>query len=214
MVLKPSDTTPVTTVMMAEMMAEFLPPGVMNVVCGDRDTGRALVGHEIPQLISITGSVRAGMQVAEQASQTLKRCHLELGGKAANIVFDDAPLDQAMEGIVNGIFDITDPNTGTRWDSLVVGNVGQVPALYDPTNPYLTDGNNTFREFAGAADQRDAKARGLQGERERTPHGPRAHDGDIMPGFRHRASGLRCRRSTHGSVPRARRRPDGGTPGR
>ena len=101
-VLKPSDTTPVTTVMMAELMAEFLPPGVMNVVCGDRDTGRALVDHEIPQLVSITGSVRAGMQVAEQASRTLKRCHLELGGKAPVVVFDDADLEAAAEAIAIG----------------------------------------------------------------------------------------------------------------
>jgi len=101
-VLKPSDTTPVTTVMMAEMMAEFLPPGVMNVVCGDRDTGRALVDHTIPQLVSITGSVRAGMQVAEQAARTLKRCHLELGGKAPVVVFDDADLEAAAEGIAVG----------------------------------------------------------------------------------------------------------------
>ena len=98
-VLKPSDTTPVTTVMMAELMAEFLPPGVMNVVCGDRDTGRALVAHEVPQLVSVTGSVRAGMEVAEAASKTLKRCHLELGGKAPVVVFDDADIEAAAEAI-------------------------------------------------------------------------------------------------------------------
>src|SRR4030095_6371010 len=63
-VLKPSDTTPVSTVLMAETMAEFLPPGVCNVICGDRDTGRALVEHPVPQMISITGSVRAGKEVA------------------------------------------------------------------------------------------------------------------------------------------------------
>src|SRR3712207_9513607 len=81
-VLKPSDTTPVTTVMLAEMAAEFLPEGVFNVVCGDRDTGRALVEHEVPQMVSITGSVRAGMEVAKAAANDLKRVHLELGGKA------------------------------------------------------------------------------------------------------------------------------------
>ena len=63
-VLKPSDTTPVSTLLLAEIAAEFLPPGVFNVVCGDRDTGRALVAHDIPQMVSITGSVRAGMEVA------------------------------------------------------------------------------------------------------------------------------------------------------
>ena len=96
-VLKPSDTTPVSTVMMAEIMAEFLPPGVFNVVCGDRDTGRALVAHDIPDMVSVTGSVRAGMQVAEAAAADLKRVHLELGGKAPVIVFDDADLGAAAE---------------------------------------------------------------------------------------------------------------------
>ena len=82
MVLKPSDTTPVTTLLMAELMSEFLPPGVFNVVCGDRDTGRALVEHPVPPMVSITGSVRAGMEVAGAAADDLKRVHLELGGKA------------------------------------------------------------------------------------------------------------------------------------
>ncbi len=104
-VLKPSDTTPVTTVMMAEMAAEFLPPGVFNVVCGDREAGRALVEHPIPQMVSITGSVRAGMQVAEAAAHDLKRTHLELGGKAPVIVFDDADIEAAAEAIaVAGYF--------------------------------------------------------------------------------------------------------------
>ena len=98
-VLKPSDTTPVTTLLMAEIMAEFLPLGVVNVVCGDRDTGRAMVAHETPALVSITGSVRAGKEVAEAASGDLKRLHLELGGKAPVIVFDDADLEQAAEAI-------------------------------------------------------------------------------------------------------------------
>jgi betaine-aldehyde dehydrogenase len=98
-VIKPSDTTPVTTVMLAEIAAEFLPQGVFNVVCGDRDTGRALVEHPTPQLVSITGSVRAGMEVARSAASDLKRTHLELGGKAPVIVFDDADLDAAAEAI-------------------------------------------------------------------------------------------------------------------
>ena len=86
-VLKPSDTTPVSTLRLAELAAEVFPPGVLNVVCGDRDTGRALVEHRIPQLVAITGSVRAGMQVAESAARGLKRVHLELGGKAPVVVF-------------------------------------------------------------------------------------------------------------------------------
>ncbi|TDU89734.1 betaine-aldehyde dehydrogenase [Kribbella voronezhensis] len=98
-VLKPSDTTPASTVLLAELCNEFLPPGVLNVVCGDRDTGRALVDHDIPQLVAITGSVRAGMEVASAAARKLKRTHLELGGKAPVVVFDDADLDAAAEAI-------------------------------------------------------------------------------------------------------------------
>jgi betaine-aldehyde dehydrogenase len=98
-VLKPSDTTPASTVLLAELCNEFLPPGVLNVVCGDRDTGRALVDHDIPQLVAITGSVRAGMEVASAAARKLKRTHLELGGKAPVVVFDDADLEAAAEAI-------------------------------------------------------------------------------------------------------------------
>jgi len=98
-VLKPSDTTPASTTLFAEMAQEFLPPGVFNVVCGNRDTGRALVEHPIPQMVSITGSVRAGMEVAGSAAAQLKRAHLELGGKAPVIVFDDADIEAAAEGI-------------------------------------------------------------------------------------------------------------------
>jgi betaine-aldehyde dehydrogenase len=98
-VLKPSDTTPVTTAMMAEIAAEFFPPGVLNVICGDRETGRALVAHKTPAMVSITGSVRAGYEVAGAAAQDLKRVHLELGGKAPVVVFDDADLADAAENI-------------------------------------------------------------------------------------------------------------------
>jgi betaine-aldehyde dehydrogenase len=101
-VLKPSDTTPATTIMLAEIAAEFLPPGVLNVVAGDRDTGRALVAHRIPQQVSITGSVRAGMEVASAAAADLKRTHLELGGKAPVVIFDDADLAAAAEAIAIG----------------------------------------------------------------------------------------------------------------
>ncbi len=98
-VLKPSDTTPASTVWMAEVMSEFLPEGVFNVVTGDRDTGRALIEHKIPQMVSITGSVRAGMEVAKSASNDLKKVHLELGGKAPVVVFADANLEAAAEAI-------------------------------------------------------------------------------------------------------------------
>ena len=104
-VLKPSDTTPASTALLAEIAAEFLPPGVLNVICGDRDTGRTMVAHDAPAMVSITGSVRAGMEVAEAASAGLKRVHLELGGKAPVVVFDDADVAAAAEAIaVAGYF--------------------------------------------------------------------------------------------------------------
>ncbi|GLW04901.1 gamma-aminobutyraldehyde dehydrogenase [Microtetraspora sp. NBRC 13810] len=88
-VLKPSDTTPVATVKLAEICGEILPPGVFNVVVGDRETGALVVGHPSAQMVAITGSVGAGMQVAKTAADDLKRVHLELGGKAPVVVFDD-----------------------------------------------------------------------------------------------------------------------------
>ncbi len=99
-VLKPSDTTPVSTLLLAEIAADIFPPGVFNVICGDRDTGRALVAHDIPQMVSITGSVRAGIEVAQAAAAGLKRVHLELGGKAPVVVFDDADTDRAAQQII------------------------------------------------------------------------------------------------------------------
>jgi betaine-aldehyde dehydrogenase len=99
MVLKPSDTTPASTLFMAELMSQVLPEGVFGVVCGDRDTGRALVEHPTPAMVSITGSVRAGTEVAETAAHDLKRVHLELGGKAPVIVFDDVDIASAVENI-------------------------------------------------------------------------------------------------------------------
>ena len=98
-VLKPSDTTPETTLLMAEIAAEHMPAGVFNVVTGDRDTGRMVVEHDTPGLVAITGSVRAGVEVAASAAKNLKRAHLELGGKAPVVVFDDADIEAAVEGI-------------------------------------------------------------------------------------------------------------------
>lgn len=104
-VLKPSDTTPASTVRMAELIGDILPPGVFNVITGDRETGRALVEHEIPQMVSITGSVRAGMEVAGSAAKDVKRVHLELGGKAPVVIFEDADIEAAAEWIaVAGYF--------------------------------------------------------------------------------------------------------------
>ena len=124
-VLKPSDTTPATTTLLAEIAAEFLPAGVFNVICGDRDTGRAMVSHDTPAMVSITGSVRAGMQVAEAASHSLKRVHLELGGKAPVVVFDDADIAAAAEGIaIAGYF-----NAGQ--DCTAATRVIAAPGVYD-----------------------------------------------------------------------------------
>ncbi|CAN2209725.1 PutA NAD-dependent aldehyde dehydrogenases [Candidatus Nanopelagicaceae bacterium] len=104
-VLKPSDTTPASTVFMAQIMSEFLPDGVINVITGERETGAALVDHATPSMVSITGSVRAGMEVAGAAAKSLKRVHLELGGKAPVVVFNDADLAAAAEGIaIAGFF--------------------------------------------------------------------------------------------------------------
>ena len=124
-VLKPSDTTPATTGLLAEIAAEFLPAGVFNVICGDRDTGRSMVLHDTPSMVSVTGSVRAGMQVAEAASHSLKRVHLELGGKAPVVVFDDADIAAAAEGIaIAGFF-----NAGQ--DCTAATRVLCAPGAYD-----------------------------------------------------------------------------------
>lgn len=104
-VLKPSDTTPASTLWMAGVMAEFLPKGVFNVICGDRGSGKALVEHASPAMVSITGSVRAGIEVAQSAATDVKRVHLELGGKAPVVIFADANLEAAAEAIaIAGFF--------------------------------------------------------------------------------------------------------------
>lgn len=144
-VLKPSDTTPVTTVRMAEIIAESgaLPPGVLNVVCGDRDTGRALVEHDTPAMVAITGSVRAGMQVAESAAKDLKRVHLELGGKAPIIIFDDADVAAAAEWLaVAGYFNAgQDCTAATR---MIVGE-----KVYDEFVAAISEqANATMTTFA------------------------------------------------------------------
>jgi betaine-aldehyde dehydrogenase len=133
MVLKPSDTTPVSTLLLAELMSEFLPPGVFNVICGDRDTGRALVSHPVPQMVSITGSVRAGREVAAAAAEDLKRVHLELGGKAPVVVFDDADPARAAEAIaIAGYF-----NAGQ--DCTAATRVLTAPGVHDGFVAALTE---------------------------------------------------------------------------
>jgi aldehyde dehydrogenase (NAD+) len=104
-VLKPAETTPLTALAFAEICQQAdLPPGVVNIVTGAGDTGRALVTHSDVDKVAFTGSTEVGREIARSVAGSRKRLTLELGGKAANIVFDDAPIDQAVEGIVNGIF--------------------------------------------------------------------------------------------------------------
>jgi betaine-aldehyde dehydrogenase len=146
-VLKPSDTTPASTLLLAEIAAEFLPPGVFNVICGDRDTGRALVSHPTPEFVSITGSTRAGREVAAAAAPDLKRTHLELGGKAPVIVFDDADVAAAAEGIaVAGYF-----NAGQ--DCTAATRVLAGPGVHDDFVAALADQARSTR--TGAPDDED-----------------------------------------------------------
>jgi aldehyde dehydrogenase (NAD+) len=104
-VLKPAETTPLTALLLARVCEQAgLPPGVVNVLTGAGDTGAALVGHPGVNKVAFTGSTEVGKEIARAVAGTNKKLTLELGGKAANIVFDDAPVEQAVEGIVNGIF--------------------------------------------------------------------------------------------------------------
>jgi acyl-CoA reductase-like NAD-dependent aldehyde dehydrogenase len=104
-VLKPAETTPLTALLFAEIVQQAdLPPGVVNIITGAGETGRALVNHPGVDKVAFTGSTEVGRQIARSTAGSGKKVTLELGGKAANIVFDDAPIDQAVEGIVNGIF--------------------------------------------------------------------------------------------------------------
>ena len=98
-VLKPSDTTPASSLWLGKALQDFYPPGVVNVICGDRTTGAALTSHKAPALVSITGSTGAGIAVATAAAKNVTRAHLELGGKAPVIVFDDASIEAAVEGV-------------------------------------------------------------------------------------------------------------------
>jgi betaine-aldehyde dehydrogenase len=146
-VLKPSDTTPATTTMLAELAQEFLPPGVFNVVCGDRDTGRAIIEHPVPEMVSITGSVRAGMEVAGSAATQLKRTHLELGGKAPVVIFDDADIAAAAEAIaVAGYF-----NGGQ--DCTAATRVLAAPGVYDDVVAALAEQARNTR--TGMPDDKD-----------------------------------------------------------
>jgi betaine-aldehyde dehydrogenase len=169
-VLKPSDTTPVSTLLLAEIAAEFLPPGVLNVICGDRDTGRALVSHEIPQMVSITGSVRAGIEVARAAAAGLKRVHLELGGKAPVVVFDDADIELAARLITEaGYYNAgQDCTAATR----VIAGPGVADdltaALVDQASAVRTGGREETDVFYGPLNNPAQLAR-VEGFLERAP---------------------------------------------
>jgi len=169
-VLKPSDTTPASTVWMAEVMAEFLPQGVFNVVTGDRDTGRALVEHKIPQMVSITGSVRAGMEVAKSASSDLKKVHLELGGKAPVVVFADANLEAAAEAIaIAGYFNAgQDCTAATRVMVEASAYDDFVALLAKQAKENIATGAPTEDVLYGPVNNANQLAR-LQGFLDRTP---------------------------------------------
>ena len=160
-VLKPSDTTPVSTLLLAEVAAEFFPPGVFNVVCGDRDTGRELVRNKIPAMVSVTGSVRAGMEVARAAADDLKRVHLELGGKAPVVVFDDADVEAAAAGIAGaGYFNAgQDCTAATR----VIAGPGiaadLTDALAEQARSTVTGGLDTPGAYYGPLNNPDQLAR-------------------------------------------------------
>ena len=169
-VLKPSDTTPASTVWMAEVMAEFLPQGVFNVVTGDRDTGRALVEHKIPQMVSITGSVRAGMEVAKSASSDLKKVHLELGGKAPVVVFADANLEAAAEAIaIAGYFNAGQDCTAATRVIVEAGAYDDFVALLaKQANENIATGAPTEDVLYGPVNNANQLSR-LQGFLDRTP---------------------------------------------
>ena len=104
-VLKPAETTPLTALKLAEIIEEAdLPPGVVNIITGAGATGAAIVNHPDVNKIAFTGSTDVGKIIQRAIAGSSKKATLELGGKAANIIFDDAPLDQAVEGVINGIF--------------------------------------------------------------------------------------------------------------
>jgi betaine-aldehyde dehydrogenase len=148
-VLKPSDTTPESTLRLAELASEFLPAGTLNVVTGDRETGRRLVEHETPALVAITGSVRAGAEVAASAAPRIKRVHLELGGKAPVVVFDDADIEAAVEGIaIAGYF-----NAGQ--DCTAATRVLAAPGIHDDFVAALSDYARTSAPV-GLPDDADA----------------------------------------------------------
>jgi len=185
MVLKPSDTTPVSTLLMAEIMAEHLPAGVFNVVVGDRSTGRSLVEHPTPRQVAITGSVRAGVEVAASAAPGLKRVHLELGGKAPVIVFGDADVAAAAAGIAGaGYFNAgQDCTAATR--VLAHRSVYEdfVAALGAAAAETVTGGIDNLDAYFGPLNNRNQLER-VAGFFERTPSHARVVTGGSAVGDR------------------------------
>ncbi len=177
-VLKPSDTTPASTLLMAEIAAEFLPPGVFNVITGDRDTGRAMVTHATPQMVSITGSVRAGMEVAKSAADTLKKVHLELGGKAPVIVFDDADIEAAAAGIaMAGYFNAGQDCTAATRVLVAPGRHDDfISALTEAARGTVTGGPENVDAFYGPLNNRN-QLNHVSGLVERAPSHATVHTG-------------------------------------
>ncbi|MFG6194849.1 gamma-aminobutyraldehyde dehydrogenase [Nonomuraea sp. JJY05] len=178
-VLKPSDTTPASTLKLAEILGEVLPAGVFNVVTGDRETGALVVGHPTASMVAITGSVGAGMSVAKSAADDLKRVHLELGGKAPVVVFEDvkdlrkAASDIATAGLYNAGQDCTAACRVLVHESVhdefvaalaeaaagtVTGDLGNEDALYGPLN-----NENQLARVQGFIDRVPAHAKVLTG---------------------------------------------------
>jgi betaine-aldehyde dehydrogenase len=178
-VLKPSDGTPASSVWMVKKMQEIFPKGVANLVCGDRDTGAAVVSHPIPVMVSITGSTRAGIAVATAAAADVKISHLELGGKAPVVVFNDADLPSTVEGIrVAGYFNGgQDCTAATRvlcqsgiYDEFVAELANAAAATrtgYDPNDEDLFFGPinniNQLRHVSGLVDRTPDHARVVTG---------------------------------------------------
>ncbi|MEW2512423.1 aminobutyraldehyde dehydrogenase [Streptomyces sp. NPDC046870] len=138
-VLKPAPSTPTSALLLAELAAQFLPPGVLNVICGGDDTGRLMVEHPVPAMVSLTGSVGAGREVARSAADGLKRLHLELGGKTPVIVCADADLDAAVETIVTGGF----ANAGQ--DCTAASRVLAADEVYDEFTERLAEAARAVR---------------------------------------------------------------------
>jgi betaine-aldehyde dehydrogenase len=185
-VLKPAETTPVTTVRLAEIAAEFLPAGVLNVVTGHGDpAGQRIVTHPDVDMVSLTGSVETGKWIARAAADTLKRVHLELGGKAPVVVFDDADVDAVAEAIAGaGYYNAGQDCTaatrvlagGTLYDDLVAGLASQAQGLVlgDTLAPDTTLGPvNSARQrerVAGFIERKPGHAEVVTGGR--APDGP------------------------------------------